>query len=318
MPHGSVPTRRSILGAISGLAIGSASEGKLGEKAGEPVQVPWSSGTEAPKLKAPAHATDCHHHIYDARFQPAPQAVLKPAPATVADYRLFQKRIGTTRNVIVQPSTYGIDNRCLLDSLRQFGTKDTRGIAVVNAGVTDADLKELDGAGVRGIRFNLQQAGATTLDMLASLAKRITPLGWHVQMNVSSEQIIGARPAIEALPCPVVFDHFGHTTIRGREDPAFAVIVKLLKSNKGWLKLSGAYIDSKVGAPSYSESIPTARAYIEEAPNRLVWGSDWPHPTTNDKPDDAVLFDLLLQWAPDATLRHRILVENPAKLYGFA
>src|SRR3954451_10703085 len=318
MPHGRVPSRRSILGAISGLAMGSAIEAQDRQNAGEAVQVPWSSGTERPKLTAPPHATDCHHNIYDARLQPAPQAVLKPAPATVADYRLFQKRIGTARNVVVQPSTYGVDNRCLLDSLRQFGTKDTRGIAVVKTSVTDAELKEFDKAGVRGIRFNLQQAGATSLDMLASLAKRITPLAWHIQMNLSSEQIMAARSAIEALPCPVVFDHFGHTTIRGREDPGFAVIVRLLQANKGWLKLSGAYIDSKVGGPGYPESVPTARAYIKEAPNRLVWGSDWPHPTTNNKPDDAVLFDLLAQWAPDATERHRILVENPANLYGFA
>jgi len=285
---------------------------------GDAVKVPWSAGTEAPKLKAPLHSADCHHHIYDARFPPDPKAVLKPAPATVADYRLFQKRIGTTRNVVVQPSTYGVDNSCLVDAMRQFGTTNARGIAVVNTSVSDTELRELDKAGVRGIRFNLQQAGATKLDMLAALAKRITPLGWHVQMNVSSEQIIDARSALEALPCPVVFDHFGHTTIRGRDDPAFAVIVKLLQANKGWLKLSGAYIDSKAGAPTYSESVPTAKAYVKEAPDRLVWGSDWPHPTTNDKPDDAVLFDLLSQWAPDATERHRILVENPAKLYGFA
>lgn len=318
MPHRNVPTRRSILGTISGLAAGGVLDAQGGERSGEAVKVPWSAGTEPPKLKAPLHATDCHHHIYDARFPPDPKAALKPGPATVADYRLLQKRIGTTRNVVVQPSTYGVDNRCLLDSLRQFGTKDTRGIAVVNTSVTDAELKELHKGGVRGIRFNLQQAGATTTDMLSTLAKRITPLGWHVQMNVSSEQIIGARSAIEALPCPVVFDHFGHTTIGGREDPAFAVIVKLLQANKAWLKLSGAYLDTKVGAPTYAESVPTARAYIQEAPDRLVWGSDWPHPTANIKPDDAILFDLLLQWAPDAKERHRILVENPAKLYGFA
>ncbi|MFL6451228.1 MAG: amidohydrolase family protein [Bryobacteraceae bacterium] len=318
MSHRSVPTRRSLLRGISGLAIGGGFTAQERARSAEPVQVPWSAGTEQPKLNAPPHATDCHHHIYDARFPTDPKAVLKPAPATVADYRLFQKRIGTTRNVVVQPSTYGVDNRCLLDSLGQFGTKDTRGIAVVNTDVSDAELKQLNEAGVRGIRFNLQQAGATSLSMLAALAKRITPLGWHVQMNLSSDQIMNARAAIEALPCPVVFDHFGHTTIRGREDPAFPVIVKLLQADKGWLKLSGAYIDSKVGAPAYGESVPTARAYIEEAPNRLVWGSDWPHPTTNNKPDDAVLFDLLLQWAPDATERHRILVENPARLYGFA
>jgi predicted TIM-barrel fold metal-dependent hydrolase len=296
--------------------VSSALTAQSNVQPGQAVTVPWSAGTEPPKSKAPVHATDCHHHIYDARFAPDPKALLKPAPATVADYRLLQKRIGTTRNVVVQPSTYGIDNRCLLDSLRQFGSEGTRGIAVVNTSVTDTELKELNRAGVCGIRFNLQQAGATTVDMLAILAKRITPLGWHIQMNVSPEQIVGARSAIEALPCPVVFDHFGHTTVRGREDPAFSVIVKLLQASKAWVKLSGAYIDCK--GPSYSESVPTARAYIKEAPDRLVWGSDWPHPTASEKPDDAALFDLLSEWAPDAKERHRILVENPAKLYGFA
>jgi D-galactarolactone isomerase len=316
MPHGDLRTRRSVLGLMSGLAVSHALGAQENTRSGESVKVPWSAGTERPKLKSPLHATDCHHHIYDARFPPDPKAVLKPAPATVPDYRLLQKRIGTTRNVIVQPSTYGVDNRCLVDSLRQFGTKNTRGVAVVNTSVTDAELKELDAAGVRGIRFNLQQAGATSIDMLATLAKRITPLGWHVQMNVSPEQIVAAQSAINALPCPVVFDHFGHTTVRGREDPAFSVIVKLLRANKGWLKLSGAYIDTK--GPTYPESVPTAQAYVKEAPDRLVWGSDWPHPTADEKPDDAVLFDLLLQWAPDETERHHILVENPAKLYGFA
>jgi predicted TIM-barrel fold metal-dependent hydrolase len=220
--------------------------------------------------------------------------------------------------VIVQPSTYGVDNRCLLDALRQFGKANTRGIAVVNMSVADRELKELNAAGVRGIRFNLQQAGATALDMIAPLAKRIAPLGWHVQVNLSPEQILQARSTLETLPCPVVFDHFGHTTVTGEKDPAFAFIAGLLGSAKAWLKLSGAYIDSKVGATGYSDSIPAARAYVKAAPDRLVWGSDWPHPTTNNKPDDALLFDLLSEWAPDPTQRHRILVENPAKLYGFA
>ncbi|MFL6417751.1 MAG: amidohydrolase family protein [Bryobacteraceae bacterium] len=312
------PTRRSILAGISGLGLSSVVRAQDDSKPDQPVKVPWSAGTERPKLHAPPHAADCHHHIYDARFPTDPKAVLKPGPATPADYRLFQKRIGTTRNVIVQPSTYGVDNRCLLDALRQFGKTNCRGIAVVNSGVSDAELKELNEAGVRGIRFNLQQAGATALEMLSPLAKRITPLGWHVQVNLSPEQIVEARSVIEALPCPVVFDHFGHTTIRGEKDPAFPVIVKLLQSKKGWLKLSGAYIDSKVGSPTYADSIPTARAYVKEAPDRLVWGSDWPHPTTDNKPDDAVLFDLLSEWAPDAAERHGILVENPVKLYGFA
>lgn len=310
------PSRRSVLGVIASVGAGNLLNAQSAHSSGQAVKVPWSAGTEAPTLKAPANATDCHHHIYDPRFPYDPKAIIKPGTATVADYRLLQKRIGTTRNVIVQPSTYGVDNRCLLDSLRQFG-RNARGVAVVNSSVTDRELNELHEAGVRGIRFNLQQAGATSMDMMTPLAKRITPLGWHIQVNLSSEQITDGASVFESLPCPIVFDHFGHTTVLGRKDPAFAVIVKLLHSGRGWLKLSGAYIDSKAGGPAYSESVPTAREYVKEAPAQLVWGSDWPHPTTNNKPDDAVLFDLLTQWVPDAEERHRILVENPAKLYGF-
>src|SRR3982751_1832256 len=148
MPKSSLPSRRSVLRGMSGLAVGSAIEAQDRQNAGEAVQVPWSSGTERPKLTAPPHAADCHHHIYDARFPPDAKAVLKPAPATVADYRLFQKRIGTTRSVVVQPSPYGVDNSCLLDAMRQFGTTNARGIAVVNTSVSDTELRELDKAGV--------------------------------------------------------------------------------------------------------------------------------------------------------------------------
>lgn len=217
-----------------------------------------------------------------------------------------------------QPSTYGVDNSCLLDALRQFGTANTRGIAVVNSDVSSTQLQELSAAGVRGIRFNLLQAAATSLDMLEPLSKRIAPLGWHVEVNASSQQIVAAATLFQRLPCPIVFDHFGHTLIHGGQDPAFSLIVKQLETGNGWLKLSGAYIDSKIGPPDYPESMATAQAYVAEAPDRLVWGTDWPHPTTAEKPDDAVLFDLLARWIPDAGLRRRILVENPAKLYGFS
>ena len=270
-----------------------------------------------PITKAPAHAADCHFHIYEARFPFAPTAMLKPGPASVADYRTLQKRIGTTRGVVVQPSSYGTDNRCLLEALQQFGSSVTRGIAVVNTSVSDRELKEMDAAGVRGIRFNLLQAGATTLAMLAPLSKRVAELGWHVQINASPDQIVAAESLFRRLSCPIVFDHFGHTIPAGRESPAFPVIAKLLRSGKGWLKLSGVYMDSKLGPPTYADSLPAARAYVEEAPGQLVWGTDWPHPTIEQKPDDAILFDLLSQWVPDEATRNRILVANPARLYGF-
>lgn len=307
--------RRTVLLSVSSAAA-VAGFGK--PAAAIPPQVPWSSGTEPPTLKAPTNAADCHHHIYDSRFPIAPQAVLKPADATVADYRLLQQRIGTTRHVIVQPSTYGTDNRCLLDALNQFGPQ-ARGVAVVNTSVSDAELRRLHAAGVRGIRFNLAPPGTTTIDMVDPLSHRVAALGWHVQINMPAEQILAASDLWQRLPCPIVFDHLAHMREpAGPDDPAFAVVSALLQGGKAWLKLSGAYADTKVGPPTYADSTRVAQAYVREAPQRLVWGSDWPHPTEKTvKPDDAILFDLLQVWAPDEATRNRILVDNPARLYGF-
>jgi len=311
-------SRRSVLKAIPRLAFGA-----VGIAHGENQQsVRWSAGTELPKTKVPAHATDCHHHIYDARFPVDPKAVLRPPDATVADYRLVQKRLGTTRNVIIQPSTYGLDNRLLLEALGQFGRASARGIAVVNPDIADAELKRMHAAGVRGIRFNLVQAGATTLDMMDPLSKRVAPLGWHIQIHALADQIGAAKDLWNRVPCPVVFDHLGRLPEpQGISHPAFGVICALLQRGKAWLKLSGFYMDTKVGPPSYADSVEVAKAYVKEAPERLVWGSDWPHPTVTEnekKPNDAILLDLLAVCVPEAAMRNRILVDNASKLYGFA
>jgi len=278
--------------------------------------VPWSSGTEPPHHKALANATDCHHHIYDSRFPVDSNAKLRPGDATVSDYRLLQKRLGTRRNVVVQPSTYRVDNRCMVDALRHFGRVTTRGVAVVNTTVPDAQLKELDAEGVCGIRFNLVQGGATTVEMIETLANRVATLGWHVQVNATAEQIMANIAIWNRLPVPVVFDHMGHVSTPAAS--VFGLIGHLLQSSKCWVKLSGAYMDTNVGAPTYSDRSAVAMAYIKEAPERLVWGSDWPHPTTNDKPDDALLFDLLAQWCRNEAVLKGILVYNPAHLYGFS
>jgi D-galactarolactone isomerase len=282
-------------------------------------QVVWSTGTEPASTKAPPRAADCHHHIYDRRFPVDPNATLKPGDATVTDYRMLQKRIGTTRNVVVQPSTYGVDNRCLLDALAQFGTRNTRGVAVVNTGVTDTELHTLHKAGVRGIRFNIAQAGATSVEMIEPLSHRVVKLGWHIQINMSSEMILANSAIWDRVPTQIVFDHLAHLREpEGVKDPTFAMVSALLNKRKAWVKLSGAYADTKVGPPSYADSTEVARAYVKLAPQRLVWGSDWPHPSEKTtKPDDALLFDLLSQWAPDEGTRRRILVDNPAHLYGF-
>jgi len=279
--------------------------------------VPWSAGTEAPKLKAPANACDCHMHIYNARFPIAPGATLKPADALVSDYRLLQKRLGTTRNVIVTPSTYGTNNGATLDGMAQLAP-NVRGVAVVDTSVTDDELKRLNGLGMRGTRFNLVQAGATTVDMLEPLSKRVHELGWHIQINAKPELIVEIEPLLLRLPSPLVFDHLAHVPRDvGVESPAYKTVRKLIDQGRTWVKLSGAYQDTKVGAPTYADATPIAQAYVKVAPERMVWGSDWPHPTEKDKPDDTVLFDLLATWVPDEATRNRILVQNPETLYGF-
>lgn len=284
----------------------------------ELLPVPYSSGTEYPCFKVPAKAADCHHHIYNSNFPVDPKSTLRHPDASVADYRLLQKRLGTSRNVVVQPSTYGVDNRGLVDALQTFGLENTRGIAVVNTEVTDAELEQLDKAGVRGIRFNMSVPGdAAGMDMVETLSNRVHELGWHIQVVAKPDTIAAGQSLWENIPCPVVFDHLGHIT--HMEHPAFQLILNLAKEGKAWVKLSGAYILSKTGAPAYADRTAVASTFVEEIPDRLVWGSDWPHPTAklNGKPDDAVLMNLLAVWAPDETVRNRILVENPEKLYGF-
>jgi D-galactarolactone isomerase len=309
--------RRAVLRAMGATAMAAGGFGRSRAQAQQPA--PWSSGTESPKLKAPPNACDCHMHIYDSRFPVAPNAKLRPPDATVDDYRLLQKRIGATRNVVVTPSTYGTDNSCTLDAIAKLGAT-ARGVAVVDTSVADAELKRLDGLGMRGIRFNLVQSRATTLDMLEPLSKRVNDLGWHVQIHMLGDQIVENASLLQRLPSPIVFDHMGRIPEpAGVDHPAFALMLKLIDSGRTWVKLSSAYQDSKSGPPAYGDVSKVARAYVNAAPERMVWGSDWPHPTekADAKPDDAILFDLLADWAPDEAIRNRILVDNPAALYGF-
>jgi predicted TIM-barrel fold metal-dependent hydrolase len=308
--------RRALLKGASFAALSAAASG-LSARSSKAQQAPYSSGSEAPKLAAPANACDCHMHIYDARFPVAPNATLRPPDALVTDYKLLQKRIGTTRNVIVTPSTYGTDNRVTLEAMQQIGP-NARGVAVVDTSVKDDELKRMHDLGIRGIRFNLVQAGATTVEMIEPLSKRVNDLGWHIQIHMKGEQIAGIEDLLLRVPSPIVFDHLGRLAQpNALDNPGFKTISKLIDKGRTWVKLSGAYQDSKVGAPSYSDTVPVARAYIKAAPQRMVWASDWPHPTEKDKPDDAVLFDLLAEWAPEAAVRTGILVQNPETLYGF-
>jgi D-galactarolactone isomerase len=284
-----------------------------------PQAVPNSSGTEHPRIKAPENSTDCHIHIYDPRFQPV---VTRPSNATVQDYQLLQKRIGVTRVVIVTPRNYVTDNSVTLDAIRQLGA-NARGVAVIRPSITDTELRNLDKGGIRGIRFTLSQSqplvAVVSLDMIEPLAKRIAALGWHVQLNMSAEQIVDNEAMLQRLPTSIVIDHMGKLPLpAGLDHPAYGVIQRLINQGKTWVKISGAYLNTKVGPPTYSDATTIAKAYIKTAPERLVWGTNWPHPNQKEQPNDALLFDLLGEWVPGEMVRNRILVENPETLYGFS
>jgi predicted TIM-barrel fold metal-dependent hydrolase len=280
--------------------------------------VPNSAGTGRPKHQAPANAADCHMHIYDPRF---PQLASRSpvTNAAVPEYLLLQKRTGTTRVVIVQPRNHMTDNQVTVDAIAQLGA-NARGVAVLHPTISDAELKKLDAGGIRGIRFSLGDSATavTSIDMVEPLGKRIAALGWHVQLHLPGDMIAQHADLLRRLPCRIVIDHMGRFPPSvGIAHPAWKVILGLIDKGRTWVKLAGAYLNTQIGPPTYADATRVAQAFVKAAPERLVWGSDWPHPTEKDKPDDALLFDLLAAWAPDEAMRKRILVTNPEALYGF-
>ncbi|MGN7984888.1 amidohydrolase family protein [Burkholderia sp. 22313] len=304
--------RRAFL-RLAGAALASAALPKPAS-----ADETWSSGIERPAFTLPAGAIDCHMHIYDDRFPVAAGTTLRPPNATVAQCRSLQARLGVTRNVVVTPSTYGTDNRCTLDAIRQFGDS-ARGVAVVDSAVSDSELRTLDRGGIRAIRFNLSYPGATTLDMLAPLAARIANLGWHIELVVQGARLPALEHHLSALPCPLVIDHIAHVPQPGGlSSDAFRAAQRLVGKGNTWVTLSGPYVDSRTGAPAYDDVEPVAKALIDMAPERMLWGTDWPHPTQKtDKPDDASMLDVIAGWIGRADWQQRIFVTNPAKLYRF-
>ena len=276
-----------------------------------------SAGNERASTSLPADACDCHMHIYDDRFPWAPGAKLLHPNATVPMYRRLQQRLGTTRNVVVTPSAYGVDNRCILDALAQLGPT-ARGVAVVDDRVADDELERLHRAGVRGLRFNLALGSVTTVAMMEALARRVAPLGWHLQVNMSNDDLLANRALLGRLPVPLVFDHFARIPLQATAaHPVFDFVTGLMREQRASVKLSGAYLYSKSGAPDYADVAPLARTLVQIAPTQLVWGSDWPHPTEQHKPDDARLLDVMSTWLGSAATIHTVLVANPARLYHF-
>jgi D-galactarolactone isomerase len=256
-------------------------------------------------------------HVYEDRFPLVPQAMFKPPHAPLADYLPVQRALGVSRAVVVQPNGYGFDNRCTLLALSALGANG-RGIATVPADVAEDELDRLTRAGVRGARLHVLPGGMLGWDALAPLAARIAAFGWHIQLQLDGRELPQHEAALARLPVPLVIDHNGKFLEPVSPDhPSFKALLRLLAAGNTWVKLSAPYETSRRGPPDYADVGALASALVRAHAERCVWASNWPHPGRDPPPDTVALFDLLLEWAPDEATRRRILVDNPAALYGF-
>jgi 2-pyrone-4,6-dicarboxylate lactonase len=277
------------------------------------------AGTRRPAIAFPPLACDCHAHVFGEpdEFPYAPDASYRVPPATLDDYERMLGAIGCARGVLVQPSVYGTDNACMLDALSRRPA-NLRGVAVVDPGIGDAELEALHAAGVRGIRINVSsETAGLRLEDAPRLAARIRPLGWHLQFFVRVDQAHDLADRLASLPVPCVIDHFGQVAASGgAQSPGARRLLELARLEHIWFKLMGAYRVSSL-APHYRDVRPLARGLIEAAAERCVWATDWPHPNAVPMPDDGDLADCLGDWTSAGDVLQRILVDNPARLYGF-
>ena len=284
----------------------------------------------------PAGACDCHVHVIPdpARFPFAPDRVYTPPTASADELLALQRFLRLDRVVVVTPSIYGADNSATLDGMRRLGRARARGVAVIDERSSAAALDEMAQAGISGIRVNVETVGVT--DPTASARKlqaavgQAKDRGWHVQVYTRLPVIAVLADQLGSLPVPLVIDHFGGARAElGPQQPGFDALLALLRSGKAYVKISGCY-RSSAEAPDYPDVAPLAQALIRANPERVVWGTDWPHPDAARTPgrrpedvapyyplDDGRVMNLLATWAPDPAVRRKILVDNPARLYGF-
>lgn len=316
------------------LLVGAAGAVVLARRT-TPVRAAASQPKTSVQFDVPAGACDCHTHIFGERrrFPFTTERVYTPEPASIAEMRALHRALHMDRVVIVQPSVYGTDNTCTIDAVRQLGSR-ARGVVVIDDRASGAALDEMNRAGARGIRINLATSGQTSSaaarHRLQTAVEQLEGRGWHVQMNTGMAVIDAIREQVAASPVPIVFDHFGGAQAAlGTAQPGFDALLALVQSGKAYVKISGAYRSSNA-RPDYADVAPLAKALIAANPQRVLWGSDWPHPdsstvagrkATDIAPllpiDDGRVLNQLAVWAPDAAERKTILVDNPARLYGF-
>ncbi|HLJ24008.1 MAG TPA: amidohydrolase family protein [Candidatus Acidoferrales bacterium] len=281
----------------------------------------------------PEGACDCHVHTFDPQHFPySPSRPYTPEPVSVGELRSLHKALHMSRVIVVQTTVYAADNAGVLDAMKQLGPR-ARGVAVIDDKTPESALDDMDRAGIRGMRLNLETAGETDPAMgrkrFQAAVERIKNRKWHIQIYARLSVIAGIEDQVASAPMPVVFDHFAGTPAApGIDQPGFKSLLGLLRNGKAYVKISAPYRSSTM-APDYPDVAPIAKALVAANPRQILWGSDWPHPglpvpgrskeeiTPFFKIDDGQILNLLPTWVPDAAARKTILVENPAKLYGF-
>jgi D-galactarolactone isomerase len=263
-----------------------------------------------------ARACDCHMHIYDPRYPLRPGAHAPSRAATVADYLPIRARLGLSRVVVVQSTAYGTDNSCTLAAMQQLGD-GARGVATLGPDAADAELERLTAAGMRGLRYVMLPGRPMSWDTLPVMAPRIARFGWNINLQLAGEELAEREAMLANLPCALVVDHIGRFTapVDGNTTGVRA-LHRLLDTGRCWVKLSAPYHGSKSGPPRFADIGALAHELVRRWPERLLFATNWPHPSVKgEAPDDLELFRLLWEWAPDASTRRRILVDNPAQLY---
>jgi 2-pyrone-4,6-dicarboxylate lactonase len=269
----------------------------------------------------PGGAVDAHCHVFGpaARFPFAPERSYTPPDAGIADFQRLQERLGLSHAVFVQASCHGTDNSAMLDALRR-GAGRYAGVAMIDEEIDDDQLRELHDAGVRGTRFNFVShlGGAPAPERLARVVERVAELGWHVVLHFDATELGDHAELLDRLPVPYVIDHMARIPAgAGLAQAPFRTLLELLRDDRCWVKLSGAERLTASGPP-YHDVVPFARALIDAAPERVLWGTDWPHPNVANMPDDGDLIDLVAAFAPDEATRRQLLVSNPRRLYPLA
>jgi predicted TIM-barrel fold metal-dependent hydrolase len=274
---------------------------------------------KTPAYRLPPGACDAHCHVFGPadRFPYAPDRSYTPPDAPVEDLRRVHAAIGVERAVIVQASCHGTDNAAMIDAIQRSGGA-YRGVAIVDGGITDAGLEELDRGGVRGVRFNFVKhlGGTPDLEVFDRVLDRIRPLGWHVVLHLDAGDILEHAERISRIRVPFVIDHMGRVQARnGLEQEPFRRLLELMRNELAWVKICGPERVSSEGSP-FHDAVPFARRLAEVAPDRTLWGTDFPHPNiAGDMPNDGDLVDLLALAVEDEAVRRKILIDNPNRLY---